>query len=639
MIDANGTPVIESVDLWFQDPVECVQALIGNPTFREHLSYVPQKVFTSKSGTTRIYDEAWTEDWWWSMQVREFCLVDPCTCWHNLAPQERLPSGAVVAPLIISTDKTTLTQFSGDKKAYPVYLTIGNISKEIRRQPSSRATVLIGYLPISKLQCFREAGNSRKFAVYRLFHYCMRIILEPLISAGKNGIEMTCADKYVQRIFPILAAYVADYPEQCLVVCCMENRCPCCIVDRDKRGENIKSPLRCPAATLSTLSKHQDGEDPYLFDDEGLRPIYYPFWADLPYTDIFACITPDILHQLHKGVFKDHVVKWCTLLTSEDEVDARFKAMTDYQGLRHFKKGISSVSQWTGKEHKEMEHVIVTVLPGLVDSRVLKAVRAILDFIYYAQYQSHTDITLARMQDALDTFHLHKVVFLELRPTESFNILKVHSMLHYLDSIRSLGSADGYNTESPERHHIDYAKEVYRASNGVDYIAQMTKWLQRQEAVDRHSAYLDWVLAAPMSTSRRVSGMPDLRLFTPSGIVPGHAYRLRKSCPFPNTSVSRLALEFGAQDFVPAFQAFLNKHIPDSRISASTHDCFDVYTSIVVLLPSAPHISDQKRLDKLQACCTIPSRNRRKPDTLAHFDTALIIQDHNLYREMGGLHG
>jgi hypothetical protein len=26
-------------------------------------------------------------------------------------------------------------------------------------------------------------------------------------------------------------------------------------------------------------------------------------------------------------------VKWCTSLTSEAEVDARFKAMTDYQGL------------------------------------------------------------------------------------------------------------------------------------------------------------------------------------------------------------------------------------------------------------------------------------------------------------------
>jgi hypothetical protein len=468
----------------------------------------------------------------------------------------------------------------------------------------------------------------------------MRIIMEPLIEAGKSGIEMTCADNSVQRIFPILAAYVADYPEQCLVACCMENRCLCCLVGYNNRGENTKSPPRSQAATLDTLSEHQNGDGPYLFNDEGLRPIYYPFWADLPYTDIFACITPDVLHQLHKGVFKDHVVKWCISLSSEYEVDARFKAMTDYHGLRHFKKGISSISQWTGKEHKEMERVFVTVLAGLVDSRVLKAVRATIDFIYYAQYQSHTDITLARMGEALDAFHSHKDVFIELRPNEDFNIPKVHSMLHYLDSIRSLGSADGYNSESPERHHIDYAKEAYRASNGVDYIAQMTKWLQHQEAVDRHSAYLDWVLveaAEPMSPSH---GMQDPGLFTPSGIIPGHAYRLQKTCPFPSLPVNRLVSTFGALDFVPAFQAFLTEHKPDLRIPASMFNRFNVYKAIVVLLPSVPHISDKNRLNKLRACCATPSRSLcTKSDTPAHFDTALVVQDRNLHQEMGGLHG
>lgn len=307
--------------------------------------------------------------------------------------------------------------------------------------------------------------------------------------------------------------------------------------------------------------------------------------------------------------------------------------MTDYKGLRHFKNGISCVSQWTGREHKEMEHVIVAVFAGIVNTKALKAVCAAVDFIYYAQYQRHTDITLAKMQDALDVFHLHKDVFAELHPGESFNIPKLHSMLHYINSIRSLGTADGYNTESPERLHIDFAKEAYRASNTVDYVTQMTKWLQRREAIDHHSAYLDWI---SMSKS---NGMQDSSITTPSGIKPGHAYHLPKTCSFPSIPASCLISVFGAEDFVPVFQGFLNKHKPNSIFSASISDRFDVYKSIMVILPSVPHISDQKQMHKLRACCIIPSHDICKPDTPAHFNTALIVQDQNLHKELGGLHG
>jgi hypothetical protein len=47
-------------------------------------------------------------------------------------------------------------------------------------------------------------------------------------------------------------------------------------------------------------------------------------------------------------------------------MDARFKAMPDYAGLQHFKKGISMVKQWMGTEHKEMQHVFVGLLAGAV---------------------------------------------------------------------------------------------------------------------------------------------------------------------------------------------------------------------------------------------------------------------------------
>ena len=113
----------------------------------------------------------------------------------NIELQDNLPDGATIASLILSSDKTQLSVFQGDKSAWPVYLTLRNISKEVRCQPSAHATILLGYLPVAKLECCTEATCS--LAGYRLFHFCMSKILEPLVKAGKDGIEIICSDRLI----------------------------------------------------------------------------------------------------------------------------------------------------------------------------------------------------------------------------------------------------------------------------------------------------------------------------------------------------------------------------------------------------------------------------------------------------------
>ena len=58
---------------------------------------------------------------------------------------------ATVILVVISSEKTQLTLFHG-KTAYPMYMTIGNILKNVHQKPSQLAQMLIGYIPTLKLE-------------------------------------------------------------------------------------------------------------------------------------------------------------------------------------------------------------------------------------------------------------------------------------------------------------------------------------------------------------------------------------------------------------------------------------------------------------------------------------------------------
>jgi hypothetical protein len=475
-----------------------------------------------------------------------------------------------------------------------------------------------------------------------LFHYCMSKILSPMVEAGQNGVKMVCADGFVRKVYPILAAYVADYPEQCLVACCMENRCPRCIVSPKERGSPVESVSREVNITLQALNQHHRGYSPENFEKMGLRAVYKPFWLSLPYCNIFACFTPDLLHQVHKGIFKDHLVAWCTSLIGKAELDARFKAISPFPGLRHFKNGISSVTQWTGTEHKEMEKVFVSIMAGAVSSETLTIIRSIVDFIYYAQLQLQSSKTLDALDCCLKTFHAHKELLIKLEIRQHFNIPKLHAILHYLTAIQALGSTDGYNTESPERLHIEFAKEGYRASNKRDYLEQMAVWLQRREAIWMKESYLMWLedKVAPNVGDGDGDGEDDKKLAVDvenattevnkvSSITTTKSstfyYTLAKKAPFPNMSVDKLITDYGAEDFIPALTTFLLENVPQCKIAPNQFDRFDIFKQIIITLPPNSFLSNKSWTSRLR-CTPAVNPKGRNPGLPGQFDTALIAR-------------
>ena len=88
-------------------------------------------------------------------------------------------------PVIIASDKTQLTLI-GNKTAYPVYITIGNLPKRIRSKPSRHGQILLAYLPTSKLEHITNKAARRR-TLANLFHACLHRALSPLKSYGGSA--------------------------------------------------------------------------------------------------------------------------------------------------------------------------------------------------------------------------------------------------------------------------------------------------------------------------------------------------------------------------------------------------------------------------------------------------------------------
>lgn len=579
---------------------------------------------------------------------------------HSQEELSRVDPQATLAAYILSSDKTQLSVFSGDKKAWPVYLTLGNISRCIRRQPSKQATILLGYLPVPKLDCF-TSPDARRTQNQELFHCCMENILKPIINLRKEGVDMRCADGAMRHIYPDLASYIADWPEQCLVAGCLESRCPICKVPTNERGHmNETSPaLRIKQEALHAIAANRRTGYSSKFVELGLRPSI-PFWAKLQNVNMYMCFTPDALHQLHKGIFGDHLVKWCTGLIGGKELDRRYKAMPKQHGLRHFTNGISYVTQWTGREHKNMEKVFITALSGLDEPQAVKAAKAILDFICISQFSQVSEIELEAMNDALELFHDLKDIFTDrgVSPNGFHRIPKLHMLSHYTLLIRELGATDGYSTEYSERLHIDFAKVGYRASNRVNAVKQMALYLQRQEAVKRHESDLisrhqlsGYTPMEQMGERDKAEDGKEMRIevrdVAIQDVVSQHRQGSRHTAPklwhakranHAQVRVQWVLANHHAINLLHSVRVFLTTQYPSLDLSVSLDDRIDLWTRIKLHHQPPPFgsVGDPPVVEIIRATAAKYARQNNRIIIPGVFDTVLVSdnsQEKGLHRK------
>jgi hypothetical protein len=422
---------------------------------------------------------------------------------------------AALGGIIYGSDATHLTNYSGDVKVHALYASLGNISKEVRAQTSKRAWMLIAYIPICKWETTMEhtefTSKSWKKALpgiltRRLFHYCMEIICEPLQELNTH--EVVDPEGNIRLIFYVLIAYLADLEEQYIIAALDKSNCIHCEATTNKWGSPEEHPSRSSEDTLEGIKEVQRergvNADPYQFalgaNKYRLGDVEYPFWASLPFVEICDVLSVDLLHGFHKFFF-DHPFYWNVNSLGEAEIDNRMKSQVPYVGAKMFPKGVSHISQMSGKEYRALQTVHLSVVANSsakYSHELTLVTQALLDFLTLAQLPSQTEETLAAFTEAYNRFHELKGVWLkngarrgEKDVMQHFNIPKLHTAKHMAEQILAKGTADNFSTETIEHLHMD-SKQAYPATNKKEWEEQIIRWLARHEKLQEFGLFHAW---------------------------------------------------------------------------------------------------------------------------------------------------
>ncbi|KAG2083637.1 hypothetical protein BD769DRAFT_1633119 [Suillus cothurnatus] len=460
----------DQYEVWFRDPREVVRNMLANPTYANEIDYRPYREYSTE-GDKRQWKDFMSGDWAWD-QADEIAK-DPSTL------------GSTFVPVILGSDKTTVSVGTGNNEYYPLYASIGNIHNNVRRAHRNGVAV-IGFLAMPKTtQEHAEEPSFRRFR-RQLFHSSLSKILDPL-KPGMSTPEVTrFGDGHYRRVIYGLGPYIADYEEQVLLACIVRNWCPkylilfyMCVANRDNLDEDALPRTREYTEALIEEALSDD-----LWDDFGIVAQLVPFTNDFPRANIFQMISPDILHQLVKGASKDHLVTWVEKylrLTHRkrkaqkimDDIDRRITAVASFSGLRRFPQG-RGFKQWTGDNSKALMKVYLPAIEGHVPQDVVHTFRALLDFCYLVRRNIITEDTLLEIDDALSRFHRYREIFKATGVILHFSLPRQHSLTHY-------------------NKHIEAVKEPWRRSSRYNALGQILLTNQR----------LDKLAAARVNFTRR----------------------------------------------------------------------------------------------------------------------------------------
>ncbi|THV00701.1 hypothetical protein K435DRAFT_818222 [Dendrothele bispora CBS 962.96] len=451
-------------EVWYRDPETVIKNMLDNPEFAEEFDTKPY--IERKVDGTRRWSDVMSGNYAWTTATKIY-------------DDDNTTEGAMLVPIILGSDKTTVSVATGNVEYHPLYLSIGNVHNTVRRAHRN-AVVPIAFLPIPKSD--RQYDNDPDFRLFKkqLYHSSVSAVLQSLKSGMTKPVIRRCPDGHFRRVIYDLAAYIADYPEQVYLSGIVQGWCPKCTApppDLDAAAG--------PRSRQHTEALFQEfaGDGRVLWDNYGVDDGVTPFTHDFPRADIHMMLTSDLLHQTIKGTFKDHLVDWVLeyLVITEgkaraqtimDDIDCRIAAMPVFPGLRQFPHG-RQFKQWTGDDSKALMKVFVPAVASYLPDEMLKCFTAFLDFCYLVRRPDIDETDLKQIENALERFHHYREVFRDTGVRDDFNLPRQHALVHYREVIILFSALGGLCSSITESRHITAVKKPWRRSTQYQALSQM----------------------------------------------------------------------------------------------------------------------------------------------------------------------
>ncbi|KAJ7093512.1 hypothetical protein C8R44DRAFT_989924 [Mycena epipterygia] len=447
--------------------------------FKDTIDMIPYRQFNHAG--KRVWSNLMSGDWAWKQA--DILAEDP----DNL--------GCTFVPVVAGSDKTTVSVATGHQEYHPVYASPGNLTNPARRAHGN------GLLPVAFLAIPKTSKKHRSKPAYQTFcrqmyHASLALIYQPLKPFMETPEVVRCPDGHFRRVIYGIGPYIADYPEQVWLAAVVQNWCPKCEAhpnNLDADGARLRTRTKTEALIMCF--------DPgILWDEYGVRSDVVPFTNDFPRADIHELLSSDLLHQVIKGTFKDHIVSWVNeYLHSEhgekrafeiiQDIDRRISAAPEFPGLRRFPDG-RDFSQWTGDDSKALMKIYLAAVAGYLPSDMTRCLSALMDFCYLVRRNAISSPDLTKIQDTLDRFHRYRQIFIDVGVRVDISLPRQHSLKHYIRSIRLFGSPNGLCSSITESKHIKAVKEPWRRSSRFNALSQMLRTLVRLDKLAALKAVL-----------------------------------------------------------------------------------------------------------------------------------------------------